>query len=319
MNAAQGEGELMRIALIGQSDFGKAVLEAFRERGDEVAGVFCRPQADGEAADPLSEAARALGVPLYRLPSLREAEARDALRALQVDLAVLAYVVQFVPQDFTAIPKHGTIQYHPSLLPRYRGPSGINWPIIRGDSVTGLSIFRPTDGLDEGPLLLQKRTDIGPDDTLGKVYFERLFPMGVAALLEASDLVLAGRAVETVQDEAQASYEGWCRAEEARIHWHTHIDLLYNLIRGCNPVPGAWTQFAGAKLEIFDVRKHAAQRFADFSGAIGTVTGIGENSFRVAVQGGQLEVLRVRYAGAKKIPASEFCAQLGLKLGTRIA
>ncbi len=128
----------------------------------------------------------------------------------------MAYVVQFVPQDFTAIPRHGTIQFHPSLLPRHRGPSSINWPIILGETRTGLSIFRPTDGLDEGPIILQKDTPIGPDETLGKVYFERLFPLGVAALLEAADLVVNGRAESTPQDESQASYEGWCREAEAR-------------------------------------------------------------------------------------------------------
>ena len=91
----------------------------------------------------------------------------------------MAFVLQFAPQDFVNIPKRGTIQYHPSLLPKYRGPSSINWPIIRGDTKTGLTIFRPTDGLDEGPVVLQKETPIGPDDTLGTVYFDRLFPMGV--------------------------------------------------------------------------------------------------------------------------------------------
>ncbi len=123
----------------------------------------------------------------------------------------MAYVLQFAPEGFTAIPRHGTIQFHPSLLPRYRGPSSINWPIIRGDTRTGLTIFRPTDGLDEGPILLQKETPIGPDDTLGTVYFERLYPAGIAALLEAADLVVSGRATGTVQDESQASYEGWCK------------------------------------------------------------------------------------------------------------
>src|SRR6202022_611192 len=101
-------------------------------------------------------------------------------------------VLQFVPQSLAAIPRFGMIQYHPSLLPRYRGPSSINWPIIRGATRSGLTIFRPNDGLDEGPIILQKETPIGPDDTLGKVYFERLFPMGIDALKEAADLVVSG-------------------------------------------------------------------------------------------------------------------------------
>src|SRR4029077_3546491 len=186
-----------------QRDFGKAAMDAFLKRGDTVAGVFCAPEKPGEAPDPLRLGAEQLGIPVYALPSLRVEEARQALQALNVDLAVLAYVLQFVPQDFATIPRHGTIQFHPSLLPRYRGPSSINWPIILGDTRTGLTIFRPVDGLDEGPVILQKETPIGTDETLGKVYFGRLFPMGIEALMEAADLVVNGRAAFTLQDESR--------------------------------------------------------------------------------------------------------------------
>src|ERR1700761_7767300 len=204
----------MRIAIIGQQDFGKAALEAFLKRGDEVAGVYCAPEKPGARPDALRAPAEQAGISVYQLPSLKSAEARDSLAALDVELGVMAFVLQFVPQEFVQVPRHGMIQYHPSLLPKYRGPSSINWPIIRGDTRTGLSIFRPTDGLDEGPVILQRETPISPDDTLGSVYFDRLFPMGVAALLEAADLVVSGRAHQAVQDESQASYLGWCRAAE---------------------------------------------------------------------------------------------------------
>src|SRR5580700_10088046 len=180
----------MRIAIIGQQDFGKAVLEAFINRGDTVAGVFCAPEKAGAKPDPLRVAAEQARIAVQQRPSLKTEEASAALRALDADLGIMAYVLQFVPQQFAGIPRHGMIQYHPSLLPRYRGPSSINWPIIRGDTRTGLTIFRPTDGLDEGPVILQREVPIAPDDTLGSVYFDRLFPMGVAALVEAADLVL---------------------------------------------------------------------------------------------------------------------------------
>ncbi|HEY2403072.1 MAG TPA: formyltransferase family protein, partial [Steroidobacteraceae bacterium] len=148
----------LRLAIIGQQDFGKAALEAFTARGDRVAGVFCAPEKEGTRPDALRTAAAQAGVPVFQPKSLQSAEAREALRSLDVDLGVMAYVLQFAPQDFVSIPRHGTIQYHPSLLPRYRGPSSINWPIIRGETVTGLTIFRPTDGLDEGPVILQRET-----------------------------------------------------------------------------------------------------------------------------------------------------------------
>jgi methionyl-tRNA formyltransferase len=306
---------VMRIAIVGQRDFGKAVLDAFLDRGDTVAGVFCAPEKPGSTADPLRLAAEQRRIPVYQFGSLKAEEARQALRALDAELGVMAYVLQFVPQDFATIPHRGMIQFHPSLLPRYRGPSSINWPIIRGDAHTGLTIFRPTDGLDEGPIILQKETPIGPDDTLGSVYFDRLFPMGIAALQEAADLVRAHGAVGRVQDESQASYEGWCRDPEARINWHNHIDLVYNLIRGCDPAPAAWTTFKGKKLQLHAARKHPARTFGEVKGAIGAVTSIGEQSLFVTAQGGQIEIFKLRYDGGKKLPAPQVCAEVGLSLG----
>jgi methionyl-tRNA formyltransferase len=306
----------MRIAMIGQKDFGKASLEAFAARGDEIAGVFCAPEKPGSAPDPMVAAAEQRGIRLFRLPDLKSEEARSVLRSLDVQVGIMAFVLQFVPQDFATIPRHGTLGFHPSLLPRYRGPSSINWPIIRGDTHTGLTIFRPTDGLDEGPIVLQKETPISPDDTLGKVYFDRLFPMGIAALLEAADLVVSGRQQERAQDESEASYEGWCRAAEARIHWHQHGDLIYNLIRGCDPAPGAWTSFNQKRLQLYDARKHSARTFSQVKGRIGAITSIGEQSLSISAQGGQIEVFKLRYDGGKKLPAPQFCADSGLCLGT---
>jgi methionyl-tRNA formyltransferase len=308
----------MRVAIIGQQDFGKAVLEAMLARGDDIAGVFCAPDKTGDKVDPLRAAAQQHRIRVFQLPSLKGADALEILRGLDVELGVMAYVLQFAPQEFVNIPKHGMIQYHPSLLPRYRGPSSINWPIIRGEESTGLTIFRPTDGLDEGPVILQKQTPIGADDTLGSVYFDRLFPMGVAALLEAADLVVSGHARETVQDESQASYLGWCRAAEARINWHNHIDLVYNLIRGCNPAPGAWTTHEGRKLFVFEARKHAAKTLAQAKGATGTITQIGEQGALVAVQGGHIELIRARLEAGKKLPAPQVCAEAGMAVGARL-
>src|SRR5574341_1739200 len=258
----------MRIAIVGQQDFGKAVLEAFLARQDEVAGVFCAPEKPGARPDALKVAAQEKGVKVFQFPSLKSEEAKSALKKLDAELGIMAFVLQFAPQDFVNIPKRGTIQYHPSLLPKYRGPSSINWPIIRGDTRTGLTIFRPTEGLDEGPIVLQKDCDIGPDETLGDVYFNKLSPMGVAAMLEATDLVASGKHRETAQDESRASYEGWCREAEAHILWAHHVDFVYNLIRGCNPAPGAWTTAAGSELQIVDARKHAVRTFGAVKGRI---------------------------------------------------
>ncbi len=302
----------MRIAFIGQQDFGKAALEAFVARGDEIAGVFCKPEKPGEKPDALRAAAEARGLTVFQFASLKSLEAEQAMRELNADIGVMAYVLQFVPQSFASIPQHGTIQYHPSLLPRYRGPSSINWPIARGDRETGLTIFRPTDGLDEGPVILQKTCAIGPDATLGDVYFNSLFPLGVSALLEAADLVMAGKHQEVDQDESQASYEGWFKTEEAQIHWATHVDQVYNLIRACNPAPGAWTELAGTRVSIFDCRKHPTRRFADVSGKPGDIVKITDTSIFINAQGGQIEILKLRPDGGKKMGAADFAREHGL-------
>ncbi|MBI2751946.1 MAG: methionyl-tRNA formyltransferase [Betaproteobacteria bacterium] len=305
----------MRVAIVGQQDFGKAVLEAFLARGDEVGAVFCAPEKPGARPDALRTAAQEKGIRVYQFASLKSEDAKAALRSLGVDIGIMAYVLQFAPQDFVGIPTHGTVQFHPSLLPRYRGPSSINWPIIRGDSKTGLSIFRPTDGLDEGPLILQRTTHIGPDDTLGSVYFDRLFPMGLQAMLEAADLVVAGGHREYAQDESQASYEGWCRKGEARIHWANHVDTVYNLIRGCNPAPGAWTTLEGKELQIFDARKIPVRTFGAIRGRIGEIVEATGNSFQVTAQGGRIEVLRAKLGEGKKVAAADLLAAGSLKTG----
>jgi len=306
---------MMRIAIVGQQDFGKAVLEAFLARGDEVAGVFCAPEKPGARPDALKAAAQEKGVAVFQFQSLKADAAKNALKKLNAELGIMAFVLQFAPQDFVSIPKHGTIQYHPSLLPKYRGPSSINWPIIRGDAKTGLSIFRPTDGLDEGPVILQKEIPIGADDTLGTVYFERLFPMGVQAMLEAADLVAAGKHRERVQDESQASYEGWCRRAEARINWASHVDFVYNLVRGCNPAPGAWTTLEGKELQIFDARKHPVRTFGAVKGKIGEIVELSDKSFQVSAQGGRIEVLRAKLGDGKKLAAAELLSSGAIKAG----
>jgi len=305
----------MRIAIVGQQDFGKAVLEAFLARGDQVAGVFCAPEKPGAKPDVLKVSAQEKGVQVFQFASLKSPEATQQMKALNAELGIMAFVLQFAPQDFVKIPKHGTIQYHPSLLPKYRGPSSINWPIIRGETRTGLTIFRPNDGLDEGPVVLQKETPISADDTLGTVYFDRLFPMGVKAMLEAADLVVANKHKEIVQDESQATYEGWCRKAEARINWANHVDFVYNTIRGCNPAPGAWSTLEGKELQLFDARKHPVRTFGAVKGKIGEVVEVTEKSFQVTAQGGRIEVLRAKLADGKKVAAAELLSSGQIKPG----
>jgi methionyl-tRNA formyltransferase len=157
----------MRIIVMGQQAFGKAVLEAMLARGEDVVAVYCAPDKEGRPADPLKAFALEQGLPVHQPASYKDPATLDEMRALKADLCVMAFVTQFVPEAAREIPTHGSICFHPSLLPLHRGPSSINWPIIGGATKTGLTVFYPNDGLDEGDILLQKEVEIGPDDTLG--------------------------------------------------------------------------------------------------------------------------------------------------------
>jgi len=306
----------MRIVIVGQQAFGKAVLDAFVARGDTIAGVFAAPERPGARPDPLVVAAEEKKLPVHRFPKYSAPEALDALKALDADIGIMAYVLLFAPPEFCAIPRHGMIQFHPSLLPLHRGPASIPWAIIRGRNETGLTIFRPTPGLDEGPIILQKRCAIGPNDTAASLYFDKIFPLGVEALVQAADLVTAGRATEWTQDEKEATYEGWVRDAEARINWAGHVDFVYDLIRGCNPAPGAWTMHGDQKLYLFDAKKIMAPTFGAVRGKkLGEVVSAGPDGLRIHAQGGFIEVSRLRLGDGAKVKSTEVDIPVGTILG----
>jgi methionyl-tRNA formyltransferase len=308
----------MRIVVHGQQAFGKAVLEALIKRGEEVVAAYVAPEKEGAKADPLKEAALAAKLPVYQPASYRKPEVWEEFRALKSDLQVMAFVTLFVPEEFLNIPTHGSIQYHPSLLPAYRGPSAINWPIIKGESETGLSIFWPDNGLDTGDVLLQKKTPIGPNDTLGSVYFDRLFPMGVEAMLEAVDLVKAGKAPRLKQDDTKASYEGRCGPDNARIDWGKPWSEIDRVIRGCNPQPGAWCTLAGKPVKIFEAKPLPARDPKGIGGKMGEIVAVEGDSFTVVCADGRFKVTRVQ-ADGPKIAAGEFVAAAKLSPGTRFS
>lgn len=306
----------MRIVVHGQQAFGKAVLEALLERGDDVVAVFAAPE--DKRPDPLAEAAQAAGLPLVRPASFRDPAVVESFRAFAPDLQVMAFVTLIVPPELLSVPAHGTIQYHPSLLPRHRGRSAINWPLIMGEAETGLTVFWPDGGIDTGDVLLQRTTPISVTDTLGSVYFDRLFPMGVEALLEAVDLVAAGTAPRIPQDEALATYEAPCERENARIDWGKPCRQLHDLIRGCDPAPGAWTTCRGQALQLFAAAPRPARDVAGVGGAMGEVAAVDDDGFSVVCADGRLRVTRVRPAGGAKTGAGEWAAASGLVPGARL-
>jgi methionyl-tRNA formyltransferase len=308
----------MRIVVHGQQAFGKAVLEALIKRGEDVVAAYVAPEKPGQKPDPLKEAALAAKLPIYQPASYRKPDVWEEFRALKPDLQVMAFVTLFVPEEFLNIPTKGSIQYHPSLLPAYRGPSAINWPIIKGASETGLSIFWPDNGLDTGDVLLQKKTNVGPTDTLGSVYFDRLFPMGVEAMLEALDLVKAGKAPRIKQDDSKATYEGRCGPDNAHIDWGRPWQEIDRLIRGCNPAPGAWSKLDGLTVRIFDAKPLPAKDPKGIAGKMGEIVAIDDDGFTVVCADGRFKVTRVQ-ADGPKIAASEFAVKASLTTGMRFS
>lgn len=304
----------MRVTLMGQAAFGEAVFKRLLADSVELVAVSA-PAPSGERKDPLWAAAEAAGLPVIATRSLKTPEGKGAWKQLAADLCVMAFVTDIIPNEVLEYPAKGTIQYHPSLLPLHRGSSAMNWPIINGETETGLSIFWPDQGIDTGPILLQKTTPIGPDQTMGDLYFNNLFPMGVDALAESVALVAAGKAPRIEQDHALSTYEPPCGEGHARIRWYKPADVVYNLIRGCNPAPGAWTTYNDLELKLFDCRLTGRQE----PGMPGRVLRIDDEGFDVRMNGGVLRVLRVQPKGAKKVGAGEWAKEARLTVNARFS
>ena len=303
----------MRIIVNGQQAFGKAALEAILAAGqDEVVAIYTAPDKEGRPPDPLKQAAVERGIPLYQPASYKDAAVVAEMRALQADLMVMAYMIIFVPENVRNVPTHGSICFHPSLLPKHRGPSSINWPIAWGATRTGLTWFFPDDGLDEGDILLQREVEIGPDETLGQVYFDRIFPLGVKTTLEAIDLIRSGKPPRMRQDDAQATYESWFRKENAKLDWEKPAAEVYNIIRAANPQPGAWTTLDGVEVQVFDSRRR------DGEGAPGTVVEVSSDGVLVQANGGRILLQRVRPKGGDKVAAAEWAKAAGMAPGRRL-
>jgi methionyl-tRNA formyltransferase len=303
----------MRIILLGQAAFAEKSLEKLVSNGHDIAAVYCPVDPPSGKFDPVKHKALALGVPVRQHKSLKVPEVREEFIALNADLAVLAFVTQIVPPQVFSVPKLGSICFHPSILPKYRGASAINWALIKGESITGLTIFWVDQGIDTGPILLQKTVAVEPDDTTGSLYFNKIFPIGVDAIGEAVELIKAGNPPRIVQDESKANYDPICKDEHAKIDWSKPAQEVYNLIRGCDPQPGAHTTYNGKMVRIFDARLQTGTN----SAPAGQVTGIGAGEMTIALNGGTLTVKKARGEGAK-VSGAEFAKQAELNVGDQL-
>ncbi len=306
----------LRIALFGQAAFGKDSLVRLIEQGHEIAGVYAPPA--GKRPDPLAEEAEKRGLPLIHHKYFRRKgeaipQKVDEFLALGAELNVLAFVTAILPPEIVEAPRHGSLCFHPSLLPRFRGGNALAWQIIRGEREAGVTVFQPDAGVDTGPVVVQKGgVEIRDTDTTATLYFDRLYPLGLDALCEAVAAVASGTARYEVQDESQASFQGLVDDTVARIDWSQAAEVLDRLIRGCDPQPGAFAEWKGEPVRCFDgqlLRELAPEA------PPGSVVGLREGRLLVAAQGGCLSIGRLRVGAGGKVPAAE----AGLGEGDRLS
>ncbi len=304
----------MRIALIGQAAFGADVLKGLLDKGHQVVGVFCPPDR-GDKIDPLKATALEKHLPVFQPRRMKDPEAYEQMASLKPDLAVLAFVTDIVPGKVLAVPKLGAICYHPSILPRYRGASAINWAVINGETKTGLTIFWVDEGIDTGDILLQKEVEIGPQETTGELYFNKLYPLGVAACVEAVELIAQGKAPRIPQDHSQATYDPPCDEKVAGLDWSKPGRQVFNFIRGCDPQPGATTTFRGEKVKLFNARFLDDLEHQAPAGEILEVHP--DLGVTIAVNGGAVRVTRFRTKALGKVKAGDFIQAVNPKPGER--
>ncbi|CAG5117906.1 unnamed protein product, partial [Candidula unifasciata] len=304
----------MRIAVIGQSVFGAEVFRLLRQNGHEIVGVFTIPDVNGKA-DPLAVAAEKEGVRVFKYPRWQVKkqvipEILEEYKSLNPELNVLPFCSQFIPNEVILFPKHETIIYHPSILPRHRGASAINWTLMCGDKKGGFTIFWADDGLDTGPILLTKTTYVDPNETVDSFYNRFCFPEGIKAMGEAVELIATGRAPRIVQPEEGATYDAMIKKDKVQIKWDQPAQDIHNFIRGNDKVPGAWTKINGEKITFFGSRLWT--RLPPYGTEV-----VVEGMSRPAIvhkrgmilfgnDGGMINVSQIQHESGKMIPASKF-------------
>lgn len=303
----------MRIIVIGQAAFGAGVLKGLLAKGEEIVAAYAPPDSPAAATDALKITALDHSIPVLQPRTFKDDRVFAEFCNLDPDLAILAFVPRLIPVRYLEQPAHDSICFHPSLLPRHRGASAINWALIMGDTQTGLSIFWPDAGIDTGPILLQRQIDIGPDDTAGTLYFNHLFPMGIEALLESVELIKSGRAPRISQNDDQATYEPPCNDRVAGIDWDRPARVIYNLIRGCDPQPGAYAFWKKEKIRFYNAELLPDDKAEE----PGTILQIEEEGVHIAVSGAKLIVGKIRSEKTGKVAAVDYASECGIKPGDR--
>ena len=301
---------------MGSPEFAVPCLRALHER-HEVALVVSQPDKPAGRGSQLTapavkQAALELGLPVIQPRSARTGELRDALVASGAELAVVVAYGKILPAAVLEALPRGCINVHGSLLPKYRGAAPIQWAVIHGEAETGVAIMQLDEGMDTGPVLLERRVALDPDETSGEL-LARLAPIGAAALREALDAIAAGTARPIAQDHARASHAPMLAKTDGIIDFAAPAAAVAARIRGVDPWPGAQAVLRGQIVKLFRARPALGHLRA--GAAPGTVLGISARGVEVAASDGVVEIREVQAAGRKRMTAAQFAAGRGIAIG----
>ena len=299
----------MRIIFMGTPDFSVPVLDALVKAGHEIAAVYCQPprpagRGKKDRPTPAHARAEALGLEVRHPTSLRNADAQEAFAALGADIAVVVAYGLILPQAVLDAPKHGCLNIHASLLPRWRGAAPIHRAIMAGDAETGICIMQMEAGLDTGPVLLRQATPIGVTETTGALH-DRLSAMGADLIVQA--LARIDDLTAEAQPDAGVTYAQKIDKAEAHIDWARPAIEVDRQIRGLSPFPGAWTMIGPERVKLL------GSALSDQSGIAGTVL---DDAFTIACGTGAVTITRAQRAGKGAQDAATFLRGLAVPKGT---
>jgi len=291
---------------MGTPDFAKNSLERLYEDGHEVVGVFTqpdRPRSRGMKVShsPVKELAVACDTPVFQPDSLKGGTAADDLRRLNCDLVVAVAYGKLLPADILEVPPLGCINIHASLLPKYRGAAPIQWAILNGEEVTGVTAMYLTEEMDTGDILLAKQTSIGADETSGAL-FGRLAILGAELLSETVSLIANGRAQRTPQNHDEATYAPMLGREMSPIDWTGTALSIGCKVRGLNPWPTATAELRGMLFKVFAVETIEGET----SRNPGEIVSTGNSGIEVACADGSVIIKELQAPGGKRMAAADY-------------
>ncbi|SHF08592.1 methionyl-tRNA formyltransferase [Ruegeria intermedia] len=301
----------MRVIFMGTPEFSVPVLDALVQAGHEIAAVYCQPprpagRGKKDRPTPVHARAEALGLPVRHPTSLKSPAEQAAFAALKADVAVVVAYGLILPQPILDAPRHGCLNIHASLLPRWRGAAPIHRAIMAGDAETGICIMQMEAGLDTGPVLLRQATPIGAEETTAQLH-DRLSVMGADLIVQALDRL--PELTPEPQPEVGVTYAAKIDKAEARVDWSRPAVEVDRQIRGLSPFPGAWTQIEGERVKLL------ASRLSDGQGVPGEVL---DDALRVACGTGAVELLRLQRAGKAAQDRETFLRGWPIPAGTRL-